>query len=296
MTDYITVLLTIVTVINSGLGLLIVFNSKGESTGKVYGAITLMTLSWIWSIIFYRTSSEANIVFWTRTLYVSATFIASNFLFFSYLFPTKDYFPWSKKLAIILPNAAIIALIVWGDLIIKDAHVREGQENMIIFGKFYFLYALYILTYFLYSFWRLGVKYFKLQDPLQKRQAAYILIGYLIASNIAFATNLILPWIGYFGLNWLGQVSTVFIVTFATYAIVKHQLFNIKAIAAELFIGGLWIFLIIRIILGTNTQEKMLSGGLLAVSIIIGIFLIKSINNEIKARQEIEKGQFIGFI
>lgn len=289
MTDYITVLLTIITIVNSALGLLIIFSSKGESTGKVYGAITLMTLSWICSIIFYRLSNEANVLFWTKTLYVSATFIASNFLYFTYLFPSKNDFPWFKKVAIILPNVVIIAMVIWGDTIVKDAHIREGQENLIVFGKLYILYVFYILYYFIYSFIRLFIKYFKLQDPLQKRQVVYLLTGYLIASNIAFATNLILPWMGYFQFNWMGQVSTVFIVTFATYAIVKHQLFNIKAIAAELFIGMLWVFLIIRIVLGTNLQEKILSGGLLTVSIVIGIFLIKSINNEVKARQEIEK-------
>lgn len=289
MSDYITVLLTVITIINSALGLLIVFSSKGESTGKVYGAITLMTLSWIWSIIFYRLSDADSLLFWTKTLYVSATFIASNFLYFTYIFPSKNDFPWAKKLAIILPNIAIIGLVIWGDNIIKDAYVVEGKENHIVFGRLYILYVCYILSYFIYSFLRLILKYFKLNDPLQKRQALYLLSGYLIASNIAFATNLILPWMGYFNFNWLGQVSTVFIVTFATIAIVKHQLFNIKAIAAELFIGMLWVFLIIRIVLGTNLQEKMFSGGLLAVSIIIGLFLIKSINNEVKARLEIEK-------
>lgn len=289
MNDYVTVLLTIITVINSALALLILTNSANKSSGRVYSGITVMTLSWIWSIVFYRLSSPEHVLLWTKILYISATFIASNFLFFTYLFPIAEKFPWWKKTLIFIPNLAVIGLVYFTDLIIKNAAVRPGLENSIEFGKLYILYVIYILSYFIYSFVRLFIKYYRLEDKLQRRQAMYILVGYLISANIAFGSNLILPWLGYFNFNWLGQVSTVFIVTFATYAIVKHQLFNIKAVTAELFIGFLWIFLIIRIILGQNTQEKLLSGGLLAISIVIGVFLIRSINSEVRARQEIEK-------
>lgn len=289
MTDYITVLLTIITVINSALGLLILFSPGKNASSRIYSFIMLTTLLWIFSIIFYRQASPENIVWWTKALYTSATLIASTFLFFTYLFPTRDSFSWKKKALVILPNLAMIALVIFGDSIIVDAKVNPVGENTIYFGKLYFLYAVYILAFFNYAFYRLFDKYKTLSEIYQKRQALFFLTGYFISAFIAFTTNLILPWIGYFGLNWLGQASTVLIVVFATYAIVRHQLFNIKAIAAELFIGVLWIFLIIRIILGTNLQEKILNGGLLAICIVIGVFLIRGINNEVKAREKIEK-------
>lgn len=288
MTDYITVLLTIITIVNSGLGLLILFGRGRTKQSKIYSVITLTTLFWIFSIIFYRQSSPEYILLWAKTLYISATLIASCFLFFTYLFPVKDEFPTYKSFLIFFSNAILIALVAYGDLIIVSAHVSSTGENTIQFGKLYFVYVIYILSFFNYSFYRLFTKYKTLADLDQKRQALFFLTGYFISTFIAFATNLILPWLKYFELNWAGQVSTVFIVTFATYAIVKHRLFNIKAIAAELFIGALWIFLIIRIVLGSNTQEKLLSGGLLVVSIFIGMLLIKSINSEVKAREEIE--------
>jgi signal transduction histidine kinase len=289
MSDYITVLLAVVTVINAALGLLILLSPGKQASSRIYSLIMLTTLLWIFSIIFYRQSSPENIVLWTKALYISASLIASTFLFFTYMFPVKDDFPWWKKAAVVLPNVFIIALIVFGDYIISDATVNLAGENVIIFGKFYFLYVVYILAFFNYAFYRLYEKSKTLTEVYQRRQALFFLTGYLISSFIAFTTNLILPWFGYFALNWMGQASTVFLVTFATYAIIKHQLFNIKAIAAELFVGALWIFLLIRIILGNNLQEKILNGGLLVITILIGIFLIKAINNEVKTREHIEK-------
>lgn len=286
--DYVTILLTIITIINSALGLMILFSPQKQASTRIYALINLTTLAWIWSIIFYRLSDQINILFWTKTLYVSASLIASCFLFFSYLFPVKDNFPLSRKILIIAPNIAIVLMTIFGDSIIKSAEVREGTENLIVFGKLYILYVIYILFFFNYAFTRLFIKYRKLTEDYQKRQLVFFFLGYFISALIAFTTNLLLPWFGYFSLNWLGQVSTVFIVTFATYAIVRHQLFNIKAVAAELFIGSLWIFVLIRIILATTAEERLMSGALFLITIFIGIFLIKSIINEVKAREKIQ--------
>ncbi len=288
LSDYVTILLTVISIINSGLALLILFSSQKESHTKTYSLVSLTTLLWIWSMVFYRLSTPDTIVFWTRTLYASASLIASSFLFYTYLFPSKDRFPLSKQLIIAVPNAVIILMVIFGDSIISGASVREGTENSIRFGSLYFLYVIYILTFFNYAFYRLFAKYKSSSDDLQKRQVVFFFIGYFISATIAFATNLILPWFGYFGLNWLGQVSTVLIVTFATYAIVRHQLFNIRAVAAEIFIGSLWIFVLIRFILATDTQERLLSGGLFLITIFVGVYLIRSTLNEVRTRQKIE--------
>jgi signal transduction histidine kinase len=289
MTDYVTVLLTVISIINSALALLILFSSRKETHTKIYSLISLTTLMWIWSMVFYRLSSPENILYWTRILYICASLIASSFLFYTYLFPTKDNFPLSKQFLVLLPNIIIIFMVAFGDTIIKDAAVQYGRENIIEFGKLYIFYVIYILLYFNYAFYRLIAKYKTLTEDLQKRQVAFFFIGYFISATIAFGTNLLLPWFHYFALNWLGQVSTVLIVTFATYAIIRHQLFNIRAVAAEIFIGSLWVFVLIRLILATTNEERILSGGLFLITIFIGVYLIKSILKEVEQREKIEK-------
>lgn len=288
--DSITLSLIIIAIINAALGFLLLSDRNKYHASSVYAINVVMILSWIGSIIFYRWSSPESVVNWTKALYTSATLIASSFLYFTYIFPVKEnYFSWVKKIFIAVPNILVISLVVWTDKIIEGAIVVHGDENAIMFGEYYLLYILYILSYFMFSFFRLTMKYRKLQDVSQKRQIIYVLVGYIISANISFVTNLILPWFGYFNLNWLGQVSTVTMIAFATYAIIKHQLFNIKAIATEILIGVLWILLLIRSILAEDTTERVMNIGMFIVSIIIGFFLIRSVKREVEQREKIEK-------
>jgi len=141
----------------------------------------------------------------------------------------------------------------------------------------------------MYGFWILFRKYLTLDQREQKLQIIYLLIGYAISANIAFVTNLLLPWFGFFELNWLGQISTVTMVAFATIAILKHQLFNIKVIVTELFVFALWLFIFIRMLLQDSFQDQAIDVVLLIVSIILGILLIRGVLKEVNTREQLEK-------
>ena len=72
-------------------------------------------------------------------------------------------------------------------------------------------------------------------------------------------------------------------------AILKHHLFNIKVIATELLIFSLWIFILIRLLLSNTPQEIWINGGLFLATIILGLFLIRSVIKEVSQREKIEK-------
>ncbi len=287
--DAITLSLIIIAIINAALGFLLLSDRNKYHASSVYAINVVMILSWVGGILFYRWSNQEDIVNWTKALYTSATLIASSFLYFTYIFPEREgYFSWTKKVLFALPNIIVATLVIWTDKIISGATVMVEEENKISFGTYYPLYILYILSYFMFGFYRLIMKYRRITDKSQKQQIIFVLIGYIISANISFITNLILPWFGIFYFNWLGQVSTVTMIAFATYAIIEHQLFNIKAVATELLIGVLWIFLLIRTILAADATERFLNGGMFIVSIILGYFLIRSVKSEIAQREKIE--------
>ncbi len=288
--NYITLSLVIIATINSALGLMLVLSSQRHYAGKIYAINVLMILSWIFGMFFYRISTPDQVLMWTKLLYFFASLIASSFLYFTYIFPVKEEnFNRNKKLSIVLPNVIIGFLILLGNHIIKGAQVVETGENHIQFGNFYILYIVYILSFFMYAFFRLYKKYKYSEDPTEKRQALYLLVGYSTSANIAFVTNLILPWLGFFEFNWVGQVSTVTMVTFATYSIAKHQLFNIKAIAVELFVGVLWILLLLRTVVANTFEDRIFNGVLLVLTIPVGVALIKGVLSEIRSREKIER-------
>lgn len=288
--DVVTLLLTIVAATNSALAILLLF-SMGKSTrvGIVYSVNIVAILSWIGAMLFYRLANPEYIVELTKLLYISASLIASTFLYFSFTFPRPEKDTLLTKALIIVPNVLLIALVWFGNTIIDTADVVQGGENVIYFGPLYAVYVLYILFYFMYSFWRLFQKYLKTENAIEKRQIIYLLIGYVVSANIAFVTNLILPWVGVFNFNWVGQVATILMVIFAIYSILRHQLFNVQVIGAELLVVGLEIFILVRTVLAEDRREQIINGALFVITTIFGIFLIRAVMQQVKARQRIMK-------
>ncbi len=144
--DSITLTLIIIAIIDSALGVMVIFANNRASSTRLYSINVLTILAWVGSMIFFRNSDQSHIYLWTQILYVSATLIASSFLHFTYFFPSKDTNLTRIKIFIFFGvNLILICLIFFTKLIIKSAYVTGETQNTIEFGSLYFLYVIYIL-------------------------------------------------------------------------------------------------------------------------------------------------------
>lgn len=233
--DKINIALIVVGAFNLILGAIIFINGKRKRSNVIYSAICVALIGWISAMVLYRSSPQETALFYCTLLYIFPTLIPSIFLYFTYIFPfSKDRNIW-KTLLIFGVNLAVILMVVWPGLIIKEANVRPGLEKEIIFSSYYWIYFLYISGFFSYAFTRLFKRY-RESSGVERSQVLYLLIGDFLAANLAFVTNLIMPWLGFFFLNWLGQIFTIIMVGFATYAIVKYRLMDIRIVARRVFI------------------------------------------------------------
>jgi len=287
--DLQTILLIITAALNTFLGFLIYAKRRTLVANQLYALNIVFIVWWIAAMIIYRTTTE-NLLWWTIILYATPTAIASTFLYFSLFFPDERVPRKRMYLAgILFSNLLVLAITFIPGYVIVGVTHDVGTEPVITFGPLYLIYSLYISGFFLLGLLLLARKYLLFDDPIKRRQISYLLVGYLVASNLAMLTNLLLPWLGYFTLNWLGQVLTVFMVLPVTYAIFKHRLFAAHVIAAEILILSLWIFLLAQTLLAGGTLQRFINGGLLAAVVIIGLLLLRSVNREVRAREEVER-------
>jgi signal transduction histidine kinase len=97
-----------------------------------------------------------------------------------------------------------------------------------------------------------------------------------------------------FATTYFGNIPPYLLIMFSiypaisVYAIFRHKLFNAKLIATEVLLFSLWIFIFIRILLGSSPKEQIANLILLIVSILIGMLLIRSVEQEVQQRQKIE--------
>jgi len=289
--DIQTILLTMGIVMNTLLGILIAAKRRGEFVNRVYIFNIVCIVWWSVMIVIYRLA-HTHLLEWTISLYIAPTFIASSFLYFAFYFPEEHpLIPFKRIYAWIIGiiNAIIVAMTLTPGIIISGTDDALHAEKIIHFGDLYPLYAFYISLSFGTGLWILARKYYLIHNDTTRRQIIYLLGGYSIASTLAMLTNLVLPYFGYFVLNWMGQVLTVFMVLPVTYAIFKHRLFDVGVIATELITITLWLFLLARLLLDNNFRDSVLDAILFVTMIVIGVLLIRSAEQEVNQRQMIEK-------
>jgi signal transduction histidine kinase len=289
--DIVTITLIITTAINILLGVILFFHAKHHSFSQIYSFNVSMIVLWSVGMIFFRFAEADNILFLAKALYVAGSLTASTFLYFSFIFPERTQPLRARwQFLIFVPNFIIIFLTLYTDRVLQSAQVMLSGENTIIFGPLYPLFISYVIVYFSSGFIWLAFKYRRYKtDRIKRLQILYLLGSYFVAANIAFFTNLILPWFGYFGLQWLGQVTTVIMVVFTTIAILKYRLFNVKVIATELFVLTLIALIFARTLAAETPKERVLEILLLLATTLVGVFLIRSVLKEVSQREKIEK-------
>ena len=69
----------------------------------------------------------------------------------------------------------------------------------------------------------------------------------------------------------------------------KHKLFNSKVAATELLVFTIWIFLLIRVWNAKNLQDLAVDGSLFALTVFVGVLLVRSVIKEIEQKERLEK-------
>lgn len=287
--DAINLTLIVALLANLFLVSLLWTRAKRDTSSAMYMIMVATVALWTASMIFYRSAPPELTVKAAQMLYISATLIPFFLLYFAVLFPSLTFtLSRLQTILIALLPLSIIGFTLSHNLVIKEVLDSPGEEKKIVFGILYPMYALYISGYFILALWYLLKKYRK-SSGILKTQISYILLGLLISIVLGSFFNLSLPSIGDFRFNWLGNVTTLIMVSITTYAIVAKRLFDIRIVLTQSLVGIIAILLFINVILSETPFEYFWKGGLLLAFLIAGYLLIKSVMNEIKQREELQQ-------
>jgi signal transduction histidine kinase len=301
--DFKNLFLTTFFVVYIVFGFVILRRNYKDKINLLFFFVLLTVSFWTLSMIFYRGFKDVSLsVTFARILYFSATLIPITFTYF--------VFNYSKIKTGIFINIILILFFLYIALIsilpnflIKDVMAVPGKEKIIIFdNKFHILYAVYIILYFSLAFYLLFKFFLRSKEisELTRVQIYYLFLGTLIPAVIGVTSNLILPLLGYFELNWLGQIGVISLVILLGYAVLKYQLFNIKIILTEVFVFSLIIIFLLRTLLSFGYQDMIYNGIFTILVILLGILLIRSVYMEVEQREKLEelnrlKSEFLSF-
>lgn len=262
-------------------------NPKGK-TNKIFALMTLFMLLWV------------NFAFFAR-LFSYNTVLAKNFLriawFVTPLFYTTLYFlvinlieKKYRVLNIFVLFVGIFLAVLTGftDLVVSGTKVVDGILR-IIYGPAMmpFLIAGTFLT--------LAILYPLFKNYLKARVDIKNKLEYFIAGSIFFYTaniifNIILPmFYDIARFYFIGDYSTIFLLGFTAFAIIKQELFGIKVVLTQFLVGIIAIVLLTQAITSENLLDFAWKFIIFIVFVYFGFLLIKSVINEIKRRAELQK-------
>jgi signal transduction histidine kinase len=202
-------------------------------------------------------------------------------------FPNAKAQKWHHKFFMTI-GIFLAFLAIATNLILLRIDNSDGGLKWIegIYGGIYYWYGMLVVFFVCY---KLITEYLH-ADKQEKTKISTFSCGIIIFALINIISNIILP--GYFhndSYYWLGDYSMIFFLSFTAYAIVKHQLFNIKVVATEAVVIFLSLFLFIQIFTSSNITEQVVGAIIWLVATYGGWLLIKSVKKEIEQREQIEK-------
>lgn len=288
--DSINIAVLIVLVLNFSLGIFVFLTKRESKVNQYFFLFSIAATLWGLTMLFYRSMAglpEASD--FARILYASAATIPYSFLFFIRVFPEEKYnLPRKSELYLLFPFLAVLAITLIPGLLISGTSKVPGEEQVIVFNLLYHsIFALYIVSYFTICYGLLLFKYVKFAG-MQKQQMSYVIVGTFIATIIGVSTNLIMPLLGDFSLNWLGQVGIAAMIGGISHSILKHKLFNLKIVAAQFIVYALCVSLFIRTLISTSTSDLIVNIIFLVIAVAIGFFLIQSVKEEVSQREKVE--------
>ena len=276
-------------ILNLFLGLIVWLRDLKNRLNLGFGIFSLSTVALILFDFFFRFNPT---VFVLKSSYAFAALVPITALIWILEMCHIDASRFSplRKILIFLPGLVFFVLPYIDNSIVVQVNSLTLLGYIGKLGPLFALYAFYFFVYILAFIILLYRVQRNTADRIYKIQIRFVLTGVILYGLTAITSSLILPkFFGIFDFTLLDAPSLIFFVGFTTYAILKLHLFNIKVIATELLVFALSSFSLIRTIVSDQLNDQIINGGIFLCILIVGVFLIRSVINEVKQRQKIEK-------
>ncbi|MDP2951326.1 MAG: histidine kinase dimerization/phospho-acceptor domain-containing protein, partial [bacterium] len=270
----------------------IFFDKKRDKVNKGLCLMIITILSWI--TFYYLASLPKNP---NLSLFLFRISGASVFLFFvTYYFFTVRWFLRRAGIyrllgkIIFIYGFALFFLTLFTNYIIVSPEIDSNEVLFPLFsqiGATSFYGFVVVLTALINII--LLRSYFASEEN-RKLKIQYFLTGMLLFATLNFIFNVVLPVLGKnYSYYQIGNYSTLLLIGFTSYAVIKQKLFGVRVIFTQLLVGGIALLLVVDFISANSVLQYIFKGTLTAVFVFFGILLIRSVKREIEQKEQIDR-------
>src|SRR5436305_11591678 len=268
-----------------------------ERENQGFSLMVLSILSWVSC---YHLAQFGNPTFWFR-LAAFAVFM----LFVTYYFFIVEWFLGKRGqpyrlfgVVILLYGVVMGALALGTDIVISGSAIIGSTGRPVLgstvrplFGSvgIWGFYGFVIVLTLLIN-WILMREYVELPEE-RRAKLQYFLIGLLLFAALNIVFNVVLPLaFDQYAYYAVGNYSVGFLLGFTAYAIVKRELFGVRAVLAAIFVATVGVLQAIDLLLFTdNAAMQAFKGTVLVLILCFGYVLVRSVQREVHQRERLQE-------
>lgn len=221
-------------IFNTILGTTVWLKNPKNRINQAFVAFIVGIVVWIVTLYYlYNVSTDSSyLLFFGRLNYFASVLLIFFLFLFTHFFP-RPLLKANKLLVIFFIESIVLSLVsLFTPLIDQSEDVVNGSL-ITTYGPLFYWFAVHFIFFLGAAILMLFIKHFRFEKT-EKRQIHFVLIGIIMTGIFAATTNLIIPLIfKYYDLQSLAPVSTIFMITTISYAIIKHRLLDITPLIAR---------------------------------------------------------------
>lgn len=251
--------------------------------------LLLLSLFSFWAIldVIIWASNRTDIIMflWSIIILIEPLIYVTAF----YIFHTFAY----KHLPNLRVNLIVAILLLPLILLISTSYNLQGLDikNCVATEGPLALYYTYVLEvlFIIGILFILFTSFFKLKERTEKFKLLYFALG-LMVFLVAFSSGNI---IGSITGNWevaqYGLFGMPIFIGFLAYLVVQYRLFNIKVIATQALVLGLWLLIGSLLFVVKTDLSRIVAFGTLVFAVFFGFMLVNSVKREVELREKVEQ-------
>jgi len=267
------------------IGLFVFLKEPKKLPNIILFFITFFFSLWVFLDSIFWASNRSDIIMfvWALTILIEPL-VHMGGLYFMYVIFEKGDMPFGGKMAIFITFLPLIILVPT-TYVLSSFDLFSCLANETIFSYYsYFIETLFTVWIIIFA-----IQKYRMEKILkQKREILYITLG-IVLLLVAFSWGAI---VGSFTDDWniaqLGLIGMPIFIGFLAYSIVSFKTFNIKLIATQALVFALAILIATQFLFIKVPLNRILNSVTLIMVVILGIFLVRSVKNEIQQREQME--------
>src|SRR3989344_2373546 len=269
------------------IGLVVYLHDRKSLTNFFFFLIAAATVFWSFANFFSVTVRPEEALYWIRLVLFFAAPHSIFFLFFTLNFPSRTL-SFRRRYAALIGGALALAMGISLSPFVFSGAIVTGTGAIPTPGALMPVFAAIVLGSLISGIVLMVRKYKRAEDAERVRWRA-MLIGVGASYILLVVTNFILvvlfkdtTFVIFAPLFMIPAIAGI------AYAILRHGLLNVKAIATEIFTFFILSVSLLDVITAEGIKQMVFHGGIFVFFLTFGMLLIKSVVREVEQREKLQ--------